>query len=117
MAVADAGVLVTATHGTDQSLVRTVLGGASLTPAARGSGGPVAPTEPSATSTAATVPVPGTYRGKGFDACTAPSSSTMQAWLSSPYRAVGVYIGGIMRACSQPNLTSAWVSEQVSEGF
>ena len=41
----------------------------------------------------------------------------MAAWVSSPYRALGVYIGGANRACSQPNLTPAWVSEQVSEGW
>ena len=34
----------------------------------------------------------------------------MAAWAASPYRAIGVYIGGANRACSQPNLTSSWVS-------
>jgi glycoside hydrolase-like protein len=57
------------------------------------------------------------FTGLGFDACTAPSSRTMSAWASSPYRAVGVYIGGINRACSQPNLTSAWVGEQIVAGW
>ena len=57
------------------------------------------------------------YTGLGFDACAAPSSRTMAAWEDSPYRAIGVYIGGLNRACSQPNLTSAWVSEQVVEGW
>ena len=47
------------------------------------------------------------YTGLGFDACTAPSSRTMAAWAASPYRAIGVYIGGLNRACSQPNLTSS----------
>jgi hypothetical protein len=42
----------------------------------------------------------------------------MRAWrTSSPYRAIGVYIGGVNRACSQPNLTSRWVSEQVATGW
>jgi hypothetical protein len=41
----------------------------------------------------------------------------MAAWASSPYRALGVYIGGANRACSQPNLTPAWVSAQVSDGW
>ncbi len=54
------------------------------------------------------------YTGLGFDACAAPSSRTMSAWASSPYRAIGVYIGGANRACSQPNLTSTWVGEQVA---
>ncbi len=57
------------------------------------------------------------YTGLGFDACAAPSSRTMKAWATSPYRAIGVYIGGANRACSQPNLTAAWVAEQVAAGW
>ncbi len=57
------------------------------------------------------------FTGLGFDACTAPSSRTMAAWAVSPYRSVGVYIGGVNRACSQPNLTTNWVAEQVDEGW
>jgi hypothetical protein len=57
------------------------------------------------------------HTGLGFDACAAPSSRAMAAWEDSPYRAVGVYIGGLNRACSQPNLTEEWVSEQVEEGW
>ena len=42
----------------------------------------------------------------------------MRAWLeSSPFEAVGVYIGGRNRGCTQPNLTAAWVSEQVANGW
>lgn len=41
----------------------------------------------------------------------------MTAWGSSPYRAVGVYIGGANRACSQPNLTPEWVAEQTEAGW
>lgn len=57
------------------------------------------------------------FTGLGFDACAAPSARTMSAWASSPYRAIGVYIGGANRACSQPNLTSTWVGEQVVAGW
>jgi hypothetical protein len=57
------------------------------------------------------------FTGLGFDACTAPSSRSMAAWLSSPYRAVGVYMGGINRACSQPNLTASWVAAQTEAGW
>ena len=58
------------------------------------------------------------FTGLGFDACTAPSSSAMAAWnASSPYQAIGVYIGGLNRGCSQPNLTSSWVSRQVEAGW
>jgi hypothetical protein len=57
------------------------------------------------------------FTGLGFDACTAPSSRSMAAWEDSPYRAVGVYIGGINRACSQPNLTAEWVAAQTEAGW
>ena len=60
---------------------------------------------------------PGTFRGEGFDACTAPSSATMNAWAASPYRALGIYFGGSNRACLQPNLTAAWVTEQTARGW
>jgi hypothetical protein len=57
------------------------------------------------------------YTGLGFDACAAPSRRSMSAWGSSPYRAIGVYIGGVNRGCSQPNLTAAWVGEQTAAGW
>jgi hypothetical protein len=57
------------------------------------------------------------FTGLGFDACTAPSSRSMAAWGDSPYRALGVYIGGINRACSQPNLTASWVAAQTEAGW
>nr|WP_042184890.1 DUF1906 domain-containing protein [Kibdelosporangium sp. MJ126-NF4]CEL16261.1 hypothetical protein [Kibdelosporangium sp. MJ126-NF4]CTQ94185.1 hypothetical protein [Kibdelosporangium sp. MJ126-NF4] len=60
---------------------------------------------------------PGVYSGLGFDACAAPSQQAMDAWLGSQFRAVGVYIGGIHRACAQPNLTPAWVGAQVKKGW
>jgi Rv2525c-like, glycoside hydrolase-like domain len=56
--------------------------------------------------------------GRGFDACTAPSARAMHAWLThSSYRAIGIYIGGSDRACAQPNLTAAWVSQQAAQGW
>ena len=57
------------------------------------------------------------FTGLGFDACTAPSRRSMSAWGASPYRAVGVYIGGLNRGCSQPNLTASWVDDQVAAGW
>ncbi len=58
------------------------------------------------------------HYGEGFDACNAPSLSTMQAWLASPYRSVGVYVGGISRACAaQPNLTSSWLRSIAGLGW
>jgi hypothetical protein len=41
----------------------------------------------------------------------------MSAWADSPYRALGVYIGGLNRGCSQPNLTASWVAEQTAAGW
>jgi hypothetical protein len=41
----------------------------------------------------------------------------MSAWSLSPYQAIGIYIGGANRACSQPNLTTSWVGTQVSAGW
>jgi hypothetical protein len=57
------------------------------------------------------------FTGLGFDACSAPSTRTMSAWDASPYRAIGVYIGGVNRACSQPNLTSSWVAAETAAGW
>ena len=61
---------------------------------------------------------PGTFAGHAFDACRAPSSATMAAWrAASPYRAIGIYFGGVNRACTQANLTPAWVRTQVAAGW
>ncbi len=58
-----------------------------------------------------------TYVGYGFDACSAPSIGALRAWLSSGFRALNIYVGGMNRGCSQPNLTSSWVSEALSMGW
>jgi hypothetical protein len=56
--------------------------------------------------------------GLGFDACAAPSAKYMRAWRRrSPYRAIGIYIGGSDRACDQRNLTSRWVRQQAAAGW
>jgi hypothetical protein len=63
-------------------------------------------------------PPPGTFQGYGFDACAAPTATTMSAWLSTTsYRAIGIYIGGETRACSQNNLTPSWVSTVANSGW
>jgi hypothetical protein len=59
----------------------------------------------------------GVFTGYAFDACHAPSTATLQAWQASPYRAIGIYIGGTNRACSQPNLTPEWVQETTASGW
>jgi Domain of unknown function (DUF1906) len=50
------------------------------------------------------------YSGRAFDTCTAPPASTIGAWQASPYRALGIYIGGVDRHCPQPALTGPWVA-------
>jgi hypothetical protein len=57
------------------------------------------------------------FTGPGFDACSTPSASAMSAWSQSPFRAVGVYIGGLNSTCAQPNLTPGWVSGEVAAGW
>jgi hypothetical protein len=115
--VRSAGVLVTAVYGARAAAVtsRILARGQVLASAV-----PVAPgasARPSATVSAG-ASVPATYRGPGFDACTAPSQSAMNAWHDSgAYGAVGVYIGGVSRGCDQPNLSANWVTRQVSRGW
>lgn len=54
----------------------------------------------------------------GFDQCSAGTVSQMQTWwTSSPYFDTGIYIGGVARACGQPNLTSSWVQSVFSQGW
>ncbi|MEQ7128919.1 glycoside hydrolase domain-containing protein [Actinopolymorpha sp. B11F2] len=57
------------------------------------------------------------HLGRGFDTCTAPSLTTMRAWLASPYRTVGIYIGGVNRACPDGNLSASWVRSSARLGW
>ncbi len=58
------------------------------------------------------------YYGRGFDTCTAPSQAVMHTWwVHSPYAAVGIYLGGSDAACSQPNLTPAWLRHVAAQGW
>ncbi len=68
---------------------------------------------------AAAVPASGqgVFTGSGFDTCAAPSASAMTAWLASKFRAVGIYIGGINRACAQANLSPGWLRTIQSQGW
>jgi hypothetical protein len=109
-------ITLTASYRSDPGQVLAVLASAGLpvprlqSPASMASRqlGPASAVPRAATS----------YTGMGFDACTAPGLAAMQAWLAgSPYRAIGIYIGGSDRACAQPNLTAAWVSLQAAAGW
>ncbi|WP_145813808.1 glycoside hydrolase domain-containing protein [Kribbella amoyensis] len=57
------------------------------------------------------------YVGWAFDTCTAPTVAQMTAWKASPYKAVGIYIGGGNRGCQQPQLTASWVSSVTRMGW
>lgn len=119
------GVEVTATWGRHRSIISRALGvrlrhparataaavqaDASTAVQADASAAEQANARPRATGTV--------YEGLGVDACSAPSSSQMAAWGASPYRALGVYIGGTNMACSQPNLTAAWVAQEWAAGW
>jgi hypothetical protein len=82
-------------------------------------GASIAPRSLPRTTSAAAPALPGAiYNGLGFDACSAPSTSYMTAWsAASPYAALGIYIGGTNRGCSQTNLTASWVGAESATGW
>ena len=57
------------------------------------------------------------FTGYAFDACNAPKIDSLAAWLASPYRALGIYIGGVNRACANNQLTPDWTAAAVSTGW
>jgi hypothetical protein len=57
------------------------------------------------------------YTGLGFESCNAPPLESLNAWLASPYRAVGIYIGGVNRTCANAGLTSDWVAGALAGGW
>ncbi|MFJ6831296.1 glycoside hydrolase domain-containing protein [Streptomyces sp. NPDC091209] len=106
-------ITVTAAYGYDRTRIQDVLRSAGL---------PVAAARPEGSAEQPkTAPLPTdatSYQGEGFDACTAPSQSAMDAWRDdSPYGAIGVYIGGLNRACAQQHLTADWVRTQYTHGW
>jgi hypothetical protein len=120
LVMAREGVIVTATWGTAPSLIRRALSLPSLRPAASGPAPPATDGQAAPRAHGASLPPvahASVFTGLGLDACSAPSFAAMSAWLSSPYRAVGIYIGGANMACAQLNLTPAWVSAQAAAGY
>ena len=111
-----AGMEVSLSYGNDLSTIRQVQSSIHLV---RSTARPRPRT--AAASRPATVPAPlpaqGLVTGAGFDTCAAPSAATMRTWLKSPYRAIGVYIGGINRGCAQANLSNAWLKTVLAEGW
>lgn len=112
---AGAGAIVTS--GADATLAVAIANSVRL------ADGPVASSPPTAARPAvagtgsSAIAARSSFSGRGFDACTAPSASAMNAWLASPYRSVGIYIGGAARACAQPNLTPTWITTVHAQGW
>ena len=109
--VADAGVLATAYYapGAEQTASDLLATGRVVTKTSSARVAQQAAVTPTIVAT-------GNYAGEGFDACTAPSQSTMDAWRPK-YQGIGIYISGGLRACAQPNLTSSWVATNASNGW
>jgi hypothetical protein len=125
LGAATPGATVLGTYGTDPAVVEQVLSTLHQAPKGTAStaqsasvpsqpGGtlaaPAAPAAPAKASAKTSSPV------KGFDACHAPSASTMRTWRSS-FAAVGVYLGGVNAACLGGNLTSDWVRTTTGMGW
>jgi hypothetical protein len=121
-------VVITATWNHDPAVIRRALGLRSLREAARATNSrrPSAPAIPARdprgvprVTSPATPALPGqVYTGLGFDVCSAPSAGDMAVWgESSPYAAIGIYIGGANAACLGGNLNAAWVSGESAAGW
>jgi Domain of unknown function (DUF1906) len=95
--------------GTAGVLLATALTASTITPAAAEPATAVLyPSSASATR----------LTGYAFDTCSAPPLVSMQAWkTASPYQGVGIYIGGVSRSCTQPNLTATWVTVASLQGW
>ena len=138
------GVQVTATYGTDEAQIRSILAGARMT--AKVSSAPAAATSPGpGTATGKASAASGTSgtsgaeqaapqsgassngilpelseqqgQGLGIDTCTVPSAATMTDWLASPYRVISTYLGGANWACSYGNFDRTWAAEVAAEGW
>lgn len=123
-----ADVVITATWGSHPAIIRRALALRSLRAAMRATNGHrpkparIAPVRAHALSHLTSVASPGTpgevYAGLGFDVCSTPSAQSMAAWgASSPYGAIGIYIGGINAACLGGNLNATWVQTESLAGW
>lgn len=109
------GLLVTllAARLTDTATADTDTPGSAAQPAGE-TGGPRLPPPPPVPP----APAGSSWSGFAFDACRAPSQRVMDRWrTSSPFTGVGIYLGGIHRACEQRHLTPTWVTKQVASGW
>jgi hypothetical protein len=116
---ASAGVEVTATWLREPSVIAAAVHRAHLRPS--GTSSPTTAQSRARIASSGPHASSDVYTGPGFDVCHAPSPQHMSAWASSsPYHAIGLYIGGANAACppaTDPNLTTAWISSEVAAGW
>jgi glycoside hydrolase-like protein len=117
-ATSDSTVAKRPTPTGDTNDTRTTTGSQSAEAA------PAATAQQTATNAAAAPPAPPpppppAQPMLGFDTCETPSVDDMQVWKdTSPYAAVGIYIGGTARNCPNTALdTPAWVAAVVAQGW
>jgi len=116
------GTQLQATWGPDSSTINHVLASAVASSTAT-TAAPIptpqtpAPQQVSPAAAAPALTGGARFTGYAFDTCAAPSASSMRAWLHSPYRGVGVYIGGSMRACGDGYLSASWVAQVHAMGW
>jgi len=84
----------------------------TLTPTPTPTSTPTLTPTPTPTST----PTPTNPGQAGFDTCTAPSLTTMEAWRAN-YSATAIYIGGQMMACDYGNLSASWIEQAETMGW
>src|SRR5262249_60945558 len=106
------GMHIIATFGTRPQVIDRILASAHLPRPVR------APAKAVPAATVRTLPARATaFHGPGFDTCAAPSNAVMDAWRAhSPYRAIGIYLGGSGRACAQPHLAPPGLGRQDGDG-
>lgn len=112
------GITATATYASSATPATRILTGAGFPRPQRRVAPKQAPRVVSPAAAAAVASSTSDFTGEAFDPCAAPSSSAMSAWkASSPYGAIGVYIGGENMGCSQPNLTASYVAAEAAAGW
>jgi hypothetical protein len=120
-AVDGPGVLLTISYGRDEALAQAILGSLAAAPSTgAASTGPrtaIGAAPPAVTRSGRAVRARQPFAGAGFDTCGAPSARAMQAWLGSPFGAVGIYVGGANRACPDGNLSASWIGRVADMGW
>jgi hypothetical protein len=117
------GLRVTAAYATDPSAAERIVASFGLSkPSGASAGAPQPPAPPATPIAGPTTPSLQGYGGAifgglGVDTCAAPSETYLRAWLASPYRMLGIYIGGANRGCSQPNMTPTWIADVEAMGW